>query len=450
MQGASSIDSFAALRPVFVETGIWELGEQVLTDPVHAAHAAELQTSLDNSAIIRDGLDPASYSWFNEPAAIHNSDNGYTYITSIGGVNSAQSIVEVTPGNAKAASYKLLRLKTKDDHCSAPFLFLQDGRLFTTYSGHNDDSVWRYRIGTSASIGSLGAELTNAASAVVAYSQLFLHGNELTWLSRVNSARWDIQRCLDTSGASFHWETVRTLFSHTGFLTYLIPGRVSNDIVRGIVFDNPSNDGNSLRLIEINLATGLVYAGATQFGYLDGSAAAGGAVLPALFTSLPVIKTIDITNRERLLAVKADGSAYLYALMAAVAAPTTSDYWLARLTGGDASDPAAWTHSLVCSGGALFGPSEWRPGGGCFANETHSGLRLYLARESGGTWTIERWDSAAGDGSDWSTTTVASSSHILARPVSPLNAHASLPVLWQEMAAYTSLVNYTTKILWSS
>lgn len=381
--------------------------------------------------------DPSTaYSWWIYP--ISSVINGTPLVSYVNN-NGSQHIAACDVNGIPRKDIEIGNGVSKDDHSSAAMIQMESGNILYSWSNHGFDNLLYYRI-VSASTPTVisGQPSSLTATAGTTYSQLFTNTNNVFWFHRNGNSAWTVRQ--STNNAST-WSAQRNFIGDSIADQLYMAGRnIGGSVMRAFVVTHATTAStNAIRIVDVNMTTGLASSGGVDLGYLDGTSASGNT-LPAPRTNLLAIVSVGSSQKLRLLDVKSDGLGFAFCEFELDENP--SDYKMARMTGLNPHIAGDWTISTIVGSGSPFYAPSYYVGGVVYANESHSGLRLYVSRNDAGTWLIERWDSAAGDGSDWVTTQLASSTDLRIRPISPVGAPSGFSVYWQTGTFYTIYTDY--------
>lgn len=385
----------------------------------------------------------------------------YVFLTNEDG---DQYIAEVEAATGRVVATKAITtgLYLQDDHLgtSAAYAFHNDaGKLIVLCVGHassstidgSADKVIRHFVSDTGRVADL-VQRTDISNTFqnLNYMQGWKNGNTVLALTNDDNTRtWAAIRS-QNGGESFadRATIIRQANDPGGGQNqiYLKSALWSANRVLCLAWSHTSNSPNYLCPFEIEITTGNVYTkDAVGVETLMGEVYST-ANRTELFdiSTLAAIETTPEGKTIRLLDVRRDGRAYLTG--EAGAAPyTDGEYFYHALTGDNPYDPAAWSKvSLGPIGAPIW--SSYYPGA-CFGNEPHTGERVYRIKEVSGTYTLDRLDSV--DGVTFTATQIdQSSTHILARPISPTGATADLPVLYQKLTSYIDFHRWEGDVVW--
>jgi hypothetical protein len=376
--------------------------------------------------------------------------NGKTVVGLIHGSTTDQRVLAIDNDERRVTSRfdTLYSGYSKDDHNHAVLEVLPDGRLIVGYTGHNQDDTVRFRISTDGDPANFGSEITVTTGVLgeTTYIQFVLYGTDVYILTRgANATVWDI--FLGTAADDYAtWARRKQLIEISGMPVVdqlYVKARASEESV-AYLFVNPhiSNTGEQpVKLMEWDKATGALTADGVALGNIN---AGSNSVPITTYAALPAFYTPTSGRSATVVDMTGDGTEVLLEHFV-TADLSDMKYLYGRLAGADRYDPADWTwETVLASPGAIVGNQAPHM---CFANETHTGLRLYVAREAAGTSYLDRMDSAD-NGANWTVTNIAShATDRIFRPQSPKNASAEIPVLWIQ-GSWTDFTTWTTDLRW--
>jgi hypothetical protein len=401
---------------------------------------------------------PQINSWWDNPIA-EVQDGRIVVGGAIGGtvsgvdLSGTQSLMEIRESDGAVMAIKRLQnIYPLDDHHIQATLRLLSGKRLCFLTGHGTvkggaaDHTLGIAISQSGRIANFGSISTIANTmTAVNYGQLF----------QMDNGRVVIHTTMDGD------KLIGLVYSDDDFTTPVIckphvtqaaaPGGGQNQLYEKVVktgasalrmfsIPHPSNTQNNIRIARIDTSDGHYYSGAGGATDKGTIYAAFGAAL-ADVTSLSAITALAAGRSQRLLDVTSDGTAFVVVEYDNPGG-TNASYYLYRLTGADPFTAAHWTKSSAIIGaGVPFWASSFYYGGAVFAREPHNhNYRLYIARESGGTKTIERHDTDD-NGASWSPTVLKSSATLLARPIA--TGSSLIPVIWQRITVYTQFDSWS-------
>jgi len=408
-----------------------------------------------------------SHSWWGQGPVMGQGSQVtrnliYTGMTDEAGV---QYVAEIEASTGQVIAKKVISTGyVRDDHLGvSPFLIFHNaaGKLIVLSTGHGasgnggvSDKVIRLQVSDTGRVADLVAK-PNVANTFgnTNYMQGWRNGSAvLAMTCDDNNATWAALRSTDGG---------ETFAQRQGFIgeavapgggqnqLYLKSGLWSANRVLCFCTSHPSNHSISIRVIEIEITTGDVFTkDAAGVETNRGNIYATDERIPALYMpDIPAIETTNNTTSTRLLDVRSDGHAYI-TVESPVPGNSNGEYFLHILTGDNPYNPAAWSRVSL----GMSGPALWTTyfAGCCFANEPHSGTRIYRARRVGGTSGtsyFERLDSS--DNVNFTATLIEESTLELARPISPMGAKSTLPVIYQKLEYYTDFQNWSGIAKWS-
>ncbi|QSE72204.1 hypothetical protein [Rhodococcus sp. PSBB049] len=338
----------------------------------------------------------------------------------------------------------------QDDHNVPAFLIEDDKPPLVAYSWHNRTATMTIRRGTvTGELSSLGPEeiltVTSGAYPITqtSYAQLLRKpGTDtvaLMYRAQGTYGGWYTSISTDW-GAT--WQPPYRLTS-LGYQHFTLSA--DGAVAHFVAADHPTNTATlRTRRFDVTLATGLITNPAT------------GATLKANFwdpATTTIAETImhavnDLTkpSATRLFDVSPDGTRILQMKFqtSAVGSGTPTE---AELSTGvyvvNRWDGATWVEETICSAGRPFGYYfAFYTAGAVFGAD---GSTVFLGREVGGLWTVERWTR---DGSGvWSQAAVLHRAPVgrsVGRPQIPVNTRSEANVTFGEYTTYAadSFENY--------
>lgn len=350
-----------------------------------------------------------TYPW-TRPGAVELS--GTTFV---GGVESDGHIVVKTPSTRHQ-----IRLAEVDDHNQPAILTAPGKQTLLVYCRHNVDPLIRIRRAPEGTM-AFGSESTVALDPGIntTYAELFHESGDTVHLFvRANSEDWMYLRSTDWGA---NWSTPISVISRA-FKWYFVGANASGTLRFAICGNPPDSTGTvdqSIYYGELDLASGDVSAGGVVLGNVQDG------------TNLP----LDVADLE---AVSAPGLGYNTRVMDVSTGPDPEvlfSQWETTTIANSVQRYAVkvagtWTVRTLGATGARIGyllTSNYT--GGATFPATTSGGRLWWARESSGTWSVEEWTTTT-SGATWDSVTLASSSTKLFRP-QPVYRQSSGPeVVW--------------------
>jgi hypothetical protein len=142
--------------------------------------------------------DDAGYCWFEDPRALFHGERLIVGSVASGWSSAARrgdiEAVVYDFASSRASVFELKNQLELDDHDSAAFVARPDGKLLAVYAKHDGENRFYYRVSSSDTLLSWGAERTFTPSSAtrVTYANLFL-------LTAENNRIYDFYRGLDGS-----------------------------------------------------------------------------------------------------------------------------------------------------------------------------------------------------------------------------------------------------------
>lgn len=398
------------------------------------------------------GYKPEVYSWWADPIA--ELQDGRIVVGGAKGPDSGmpgmQSFMEINEADAQVIAVKRMQdIYPLDDHHVTVSKRLASGVRVAFMTGHGilddgsaTDHTLAYARSSTGRISDFGAVSTITNTMTKSnYGQLHQMASARVILDTNcdGDKLWGVVYS-DNDGSS--WTVAKPHVTQAAApgggqnQMYEKTAKVGDATIRFFNIPHPTNTQNNIRVAQVDTTSGTYSSGGTDFGSIY---QAFGAALTDV-TNLAAITAIAAGKSQRLLDVKSDGTMFLVVEFTA-ADGTGAEYFLYRLTGANYDNAAHWTKSAaIVSAGVPFWSSSRYYGGAVFARESHSGIRIYTAREASGTKYIERRDSSD-NGASWVVTELKSSSTLLARPVS--TGSSTIPVIWQRITSYTDFDTFS-------
>jgi hypothetical protein len=335
--------------------------------------------------------------------------------------------------NDKFTGYKTLtdNVYQPDDHSPVFQTLLADVRLLTGCTGHGDDHVMRIRVSTDDNPNNLGPEIqiTQTEDGTgFTYGQFHQYGTKVWVTFRHNNQEWYIYEA-DISDLTT-WVEKRRIYRSTDYQAYSYSTSTRAERYENFFgYIQPTgNPQNKLLCARWDKQTGDIWSGGALVGNINDALPAAAIIG---YEATTAIRTPAALRSQRFFYSSRDGQ---MVVLADFVSADYSDckYYVGFLTGGaDPTLAASWTFKFLCNGGAAFGDGNYF-GGASFANDPHTGVRVYVSRSNAGTWYIDQMDSADG-GDNWTVTNLDSSATFqLIRPYSPVDAPADCPVVYQK------------------
>jgi hypothetical protein len=329
-------------------------------------------------------VEDLAWCWWTQPRATRIGDRLF-----LGGIASDGGVFAATCDLRSGASEKAVLARLEPDDHNNPALVAVAGKpLLAFYSRHDADDALRYRVGVRPEdISDWGEERRLAFGGVTTYAQAHVVGDEVSVFTRVADTRWGYARSADW-GDSWH-EPLDFLSLETDQETYmptaLLPDGRS---VRVAVAGHPKNyerrPWHQIRACLVDLVTGAVTlpsGGAAVANVRDGSG------LPLRGADLELVYEAPRGRTLNLFDV-GDGARFEIAFVSKIEGDHGTDdarYHVARLADG------AWQVEDVVAAGTIFGyiHAGFYAGGIAFPHGTPGG-RVFVSREEGGIWLLER------------------------------------------------------------
>ncbi len=379
-------------------------------------------------------------SWWCMPRAVYQSSDSRLYLTGVSPQGKAV-IAAITPATGAVERVELASLG-RDEHNTPSLLVPDDLPPIVVYTNHNTDAVVRIRRGQTVNDISafLPEQTLVSTTGTTTYAQLFREPGtrDLLVLTRTGSTKWCFSRSTDYGET---WSALSPLFSFgSGNQGYLVTRQVGADLHCALYGHPTSSRIHEVYFCIIELDTGAVKRkdGTTVANVL---APAG---LPVdVVTSLTLAYDPPAGHNIRLFDISPTDEI-------AVCEWTTDDdatYKYLRWNG------AGWTrHDMTATGVVLgYTPAIHYHGGASFpdpgagvAGDNRGGV-LYLSRELGGVWFIEKW-STSDHGLTWLVKEICRSDTVkLVRPYCPLNGSG---VVFTRLYSYAGYRSFDADMVW--
>jgi hypothetical protein len=348
---------------------------------------------------------PTAWSWWTRPRAV--SWGGVVYVGGVG-KNGHVYIDEWANAVRPRKRHHISRLAGEQDDHNNPAIVLEPERPPLVFYARHFDSTVRYRRGTAnfvpgAQLGTWGAERTISIGAVT-YAVAIVHGTDLYLLCRggTGSWRWSLAKSTDWG---LTWTTV-PLFSCVG--QFYVAAVLAGDRIRCAMSTHPVNGNLADQRIyyaEIVLSSGDVVAGGATLGNISGTN------LPIPWDACEVVGTpasgyrtwaydvSDAANPEVAWSSFYSGATWSGSDAAAIG--STSKYHYSVRSSG------TWASHDIIGAGARFAASNEPYLGGAQFPVSSPGGSVTVARETSGTWRVERQVTANG-GVSWTPTLLVS------------------------------------------
>jgi hypothetical protein len=365
--------------------------------PVDADQAQNLYTTAS-------GLPPRwtrNWSWWTRPRSV--AYNGKLFVMGSWGLDVGLDIYDIT---GSRTPYRLAR-HDFEDHNNGAVLIRTGKPMVTLWTRHAKDSLVRYRVGAvnvenaTTRTDYLGTtEHTYTASDRTTY-QVAMDINGTIWVfNRIDLARWRVRTSTAWSTSGVTWSAEKPYVHSTDDKQMYTAAVNVGTTVRTACSNHPVNGAGMQGIYygEINTTTGAVTgANGAALGTLGteiNHSALQTVYLPAAGWSTWIYDVGDNPSIRELTFVEFDPANK----------DTTATYKYARWSG------SAWVVTNIVAAGKRFnvpsGDAEPYFGSVQIPRGTPGGV-VYLARESSGTWSIERRTSAD-SGATWTPTVLRS------------------------------------------
>lgn len=384
-------------------------------------------------AITQDG----AWCWFADPRAIRKDDTTYiSYITSIGDI----MISAYDHKTGKLATVRLHeKLKqmgtTKDDHGNPSILIRSDGRLMVFYSGHSTPPMYCRVSKNALDISAWEEEaIVPTGEGGVTYPnpiQLSAEKDRIYLFFRGGSGGSGFVTS-DDNGKT--WAKPRGLIAASRPYFKV----VSDGKSRILIAYNDSHPHNAVN----NLYYLCYEKGA--FHKADGTKLKTVDQMPVKPAEGEMVYKAQKGARAWIWDIAMDGEGLPVMVYATIPEGKHHTYRRASWDG------KAWHDAevLADAGGHIDGPDEWCYSGGIILDHGNPDT-LYLSRQVGEGFQVERWQTADG-GASWKPTVLAPASdagHKNVRPVSPWgHRDGEIEVIWMQ-GKYNYWTDYKTALM---
>lgn len=379
-------------------------------------------------------VEQAGCSWWCAPRAVYQSSDARVYLTGVSPTGKA-ILAAITPATGEVERAEIAALGA-DEHNTPALLVPSDLPPIVAYANHNTDSVVRIRRGQMVnSISDLLPEQTLASTTGnTTYVQLYREPGttNLLLLTRTGSTKWCFSRSTDYAAT---WSPLSPLFDFgSGNQAYVITRQVDADVHCALYGHPTSSRIHEIYYCVIELDTGAVKLkdGTAVANILTGMGLPIGVVTTLTRAYKPPpdhnIRLFDISPTDEIAICEwttDDDAAYKYL------------YW----------DGAGWIKRDMAPTGVVLGyqPAIHYQGGATFPDPGTGGT-LYLSREEGGTWSIEKWITTDRGGT-WSVQEISRSDTVkLVRPYCPLNGSG---VIFTRLYSYAGYRSFDADLVWS-
>jgi hypothetical protein len=325
------------------------------------------------------------WCWWTKPRATRIGDTVH-----IGGIDSSGRVVAIGwELRTRTSSRTVLATLEPDDHNNPALLAVPGRPLVALYSRHQCDDAVRLRVGPHpGGSGEWSQEQELSFGGETTYAQVHACGDELHLFTRVDDATWAYRR-------SEHWaqgwhparqflrlDTDQEIYMPTALLG---DGRTLRVAVSGHPKQYRSRPLHDVWVCQVDLVTGAV----TRPG--DGTDVANlrdGAGLPLNQDALELVHRAPADRTVNLFDVS-DGEVFEVGFVSKLRDDlSTRDarYHVTALRDG------GWRTEELVAAGTLFGyiHAGFYAGGVAFPHAGRGG-EVYLTREDGGEWSLERW-----------------------------------------------------------
>jgi hypothetical protein len=326
------------------------------------------------------------WCWWTRPRATRIGDTIY-----FGAIESNGSIIAATfdVKTGAVTRHKLAQFEA-DDHNNPALLAVKGRPLICFYSRHDAVEGLRYRISRRADdITDWDEERILTFNGSTTYAQVHMVGDELHLLTRVDETRWgwrasaDWGRTWSAPCDLLAFDTDQQVYMGTALLA---DGETIRLGVSGHPKEYEKKPLHDVWAALVNLRTGEVTLPST--GAAIGNLKTGRA-MPLAYADLELVQRTAVDRTANLMDVSS-GETFEIAFTSKIKDDhSTRDarYHVASLRDG------RWQTEDVAPAGRKFGyiDAGFYVGGMAFPERAPSG-QVYLTREDGGTWHLERWE----------------------------------------------------------
>lgn len=343
-----------------------------LVVPTAQTQATDTPTAAPDFSIPTVEISNAIYSWWVTPIAVRYVGKfdktyiGFTDRQGFGGVISVDNRTgRITQSSLKTAN--------PDDHGAVSVAIMPDGRIIAAYStGHNEDSFVHVRISIKPeNVESFGPDVVINAKRATTYSQL-IYKNKTWWLFfRMDNSIW----AYTSSPDGQIWSEPTLLVN--GKMQYYVKVVDTTDanLLRLVMYSNPNAGDENIRL-------GFFDTQNKELVLPNGTFLGKSVVYKEEF---PIILPVEPGKNQRLLDVAVTDPGTTFIGYAVFSNAFDAVYMVAQYKDGEADRQA-----IIAAGRSFYLPSKYV--GGLVFGQTPD--VLYLSRNEGKSWMIERWISA--------------------------------------------------------
>lgn len=235
-------------------------------------------------------VEDTAFSWWTYPIAITTSGMKKKLIN--GWVDSSGNLgISVRDFFGGESSRTIIDKATVDDHNAPAVIELSDGRIAVVYSkGHNDTSSVYCRVSSEAGdYDHFESAVSVAMGAVTTYAQVFKIGTTYYIFTRTGTNNWSYTTTEDFETFTSPHTLITASAQH---YVKFVPVADEPNIVRMVMYFNPTIAGNSIRLGYIDFDSGNVYSGSVNdeniVGTLTGSSISNTSfaeIIPSVYTN---------------------------------------------------------------------------------------------------------------------------------------------------------------------
>jgi hypothetical protein len=334
-------------------------------------------------------VEDLGWCWWTQPRATRIND-----LLFVGGIDSNGAVFAATRNLRDGTVRKTVLAQLESDDHNNPALVVDPARPpLSFYSRHDADDIVRFRVGKRPlDVTAWEPERELEFGGATTYAQAHVLGDELYVFTRAGVTSWWYCRSTDWAQS---WEAPSAFLSietdqETYMPTALLPdGRTLRIAVAGHPKNYEQRPWHEFRVCLVDLATGDVTLPSASGAIANLRSGAG---LPLGGADLELVHRSPAGRTLNLFDVS-DGDPFEVAFASKVSgdeATLDARYHVARAGSG------GWAVEDVAPAGGVFGyiDAGFYVGGIVFPHATPGG-RVYLSREDGGSWHLERWDRTA-------------------------------------------------------
>jgi hypothetical protein len=391
-----------------------------------------------------------AWCWFSDPRAIYSATHDRTYSGFVA-TNGDIVAVQFDHSTGQQKEVVVRAALNVDDHANPSFLEMPGGRIYVFYAHHQDSDIRFKWTGPNGDLSVMSPEYTFGLPAqgihVPGCTYSYCNPVYLPSCGRVmvffrqnlpdDTNRWFVALNENQVG-TVTFPAYPIWATGTGKGPYIKVMRHGDNVIDIIATtDHPGNAVCDVYYFRF------VHEGGSTFRWQNASGvnATGVPLGPSQAT---LVQSGAPVGNTWIWQVSRDAGGAPVALMSTYPGNTTDEhkYRFARWNG------TGFNTTEICSaGGALVPgatPSRYYSGGASFDGNDPS--KVYLSRESGGLWSVEKW-ATTDNGATWALDEVVSpsASGKVIRPFAPKGASADLKALWMR-GRYDTYVDYAATL----